>query len=65
MIPFENTSGMRTVLLGTVLAMCAGLLADSARAQQVLVASPPSDGTDVNRSDSRQRIGSEHTLLFS
>jgi LPS-assembly protein len=55
---------MRTVLLGTVLAVCAGLNADTARAQQVLVASPPSDGTDVNRSVSRQRIGANHTLLI-
>ena len=64
MIPCAHTCGMRTVLLGMVLAVCAGLNADTARAQQVLVASPPPDGTDVNFSESRQRIGANHNLLI-
>jgi LPS-assembly protein len=54
---------MRTAVLGTVLAVCCGLVAGTADAQQVVVASPPSNATDVNRSDSRQRIGADHTLL--
>ncbi len=55
---------MRTVVLGTVLAVCCGLVADAARAQQVVATSPPSDATDINRSDSRQRTGANHSVLI-
>jgi LPS-assembly protein len=63
-IRFEGTSGMRTVVLGTVLAVCWSLVADTARAQQVVATSPPSDATDINRSDSRQRTGANHSVLI-
>jgi LPS-assembly protein len=53
---------MRTVVLGAVLAVCC--IADIARAQQVVVASPPPDGTDINQSDIKQRIGANHTLMI-
>jgi LPS-assembly protein len=63
-IRFEHASRMRTVLLGTILAVCSGLVADGAGAQQVLVASPPPDASDINKSDNRQRIGPNHNLLI-
>jgi LPS-assembly protein len=61
MIRFEGTSDIRRLLLGTLLAACATLVAEAALAQP---AGPPSSGTDVNRSDSRQRVSDNHSVLI-